>query len=74
MKKTINNNRQMFHAFSFNIRNNSPEAINNRLEGFYYENRSEILFRHEKNPVHISFHCGQNEMIKSFDQIWSLFL
>ena len=35
MKKTINNNRQMFHAFLFDIRNNSPEAINNRLEGFY---------------------------------------
>ena len=38
------------------------------LEGVYIRpemknTRNEILFRHEKNPFHITFHCGQNEIV-----------
>ena len=33
-KETVNNNKQIFHAFLFNIRNYSPEVINiHRREG-----------------------------------------
>ena len=49
--------------FMFNI---LKPILSQILKRCLHETRNEILFRHEKNSVYISFHCGRNDMKLTF--------